>query len=69
MFQVYHCEDDLLTTQKMNYVVGDNSLLCVLPDYCVCYKDANFLQTQVSQQIFDIEIMICGMIAYESTVQ
>ena len=47
VFQVYHCEDGLLTSQSMNYIIGDNSLLCVLPDYCVCYKDANFSQTQV----------------------
>ncbi|CAC5419222.1 ureD [Mytilus coruscus] len=63
--KVYHCEDDLLTTQKMNYIIGDNSLLCVLPDYCVCYKDANFLQTQNVQMtesgnIILLDWMTCG---------
>lgn len=45
--QVYHCDDGSLTIQRLTYKVGDNSLLCVIPDYCVCYKDANFSQTQV----------------------
>lgn len=68
--KVYHCDDGLLTSQNMNYTIGDNSLLCVLPDYCVCYKDANFSQTQKvkmseSGNIVLLDWMTCGRTALD----
>lgn len=44
--KVYHCEDDRQTSQSFVYTVGNEALLCVLPDYIVCYKDAAYTQTQ-----------------------
>ncbi|XP_060064529.1 uncharacterized protein LOC132544894 [Ylistrum balloti] len=50
--KVYHCEDGRQTTQSFVYSVGKEALLCVLPDYLVCYKDATYTQTQ--------EIQLCN---------
>ncbi|XP_021377032.1 urease accessory protein D-like [Mizuhopecten yessoensis] len=50
--KVYHCEDVKETTQSFKYTVGKEALLCVLPDYIVCYKDAAYKQTQ--------EIQLCN---------
>lgn len=68
--KVYHCEGDLHTVQQMNYIVRDNSCLCVLPDYTVCYKDADFTQTQTvhmsdSGNIVLLDWMTCGRTALQ----
>ncbi|XP_033751308.1 urease accessory protein D-like [Pecten maximus] len=50
--KVYHCEDGKQTSQSFVYTVGEEALLCVLPDYVVCYKDAAYTQIQ--------EIQLCS---------
>ncbi|GFR83735.1 urease accessory protein [Elysia marginata] len=45
--KVYHCHHCGATNQRLLYTVGDQALLCVLPDPVVCFKGANFQQTQV----------------------
>ena len=47
LLQVYHCEDGAQTFQYMSGSVDQGGLLCVLSDPVVCYKDSNFVQTQV----------------------
>lgn len=44
--KIYHCEGEKETTQAFRFTVRDEALLCVLPDYVVCYKDAVYTQTQ-----------------------
>lgn len=45
--KVYHCQHSGKTRQHLVYSVGDSAILCVLPDPTVCFKGANFHQTQV----------------------
>ncbi|RUS70764.1 hypothetical protein EGW08_021466 [Elysia chlorotica] len=45
--KVYHCRHSAATIQRLNFSVGDRALLCVLPDPVVCFKGANFQQTQI----------------------
>ncbi|GFO42603.1 urease accessory protein [Plakobranchus ocellatus] len=45
--KVYHCDHSRETEQDLVYTVTDFALLCVLQDPVVCFKGANFHQTQV----------------------
>ncbi|KAK3104566.1 hypothetical protein FSP39_005088 [Pinctada imbricata] len=45
--KIYHCEDEQVSCQTLRGKVGEGALLCVLPDYVVCYKEARYKQTQV----------------------
>ncbi|CAH1775969.1 unnamed protein product [Owenia fusiformis] len=44
--KVYHSEDNKPCVQRFKYSVADKSLLCVLPDPIVCYKEAIYKQSQ-----------------------
>ncbi|KAI8795172.1 urease accessory protein D [Biomphalaria glabrata] len=68
--KVYHCNYSGETTQTTSYYIGDGSLLCVLPDATVCYKDANFNQTQVvqmrpSSNLVLLDWMLSGRLALD----
>ncbi|XP_066297696.1 uncharacterized protein [Branchiostoma lanceolatum] len=45
--KVFHSVDDLVTCQTLESKVGAGSLLVLLPDPVVCYKDAAYRQEQV----------------------
>ena len=49
LFQIYHCRENLESTQTLNCHIEDEALLCVMPDPVVCYRDAIFSQKQVGQ--------------------
>lgn len=44
--KIYHCEEDLVSVQTFTGIIGRHALLCILPDYLVCYKDARYHQQQ-----------------------
>lgn len=63
--KVYHSEDGSQTIKKLNFMVEDNSLLCVIPDYCVCYEGANFYQNQTvdmtdKANLVLLDWLVCG---------
>ncbi|XP_064599271.1 uncharacterized protein LOC135465841 [Liolophura sinensis] len=45
--KVYHCDGDKVSSQTLNVTIHDGGLMCVLQDPVVCFKDANYTQTQV----------------------
>ncbi|KAK3720282.1 hypothetical protein RRG08_007903 [Elysia crispata] len=45
--KVYHCHHSGATSQRLQYTIGDQALLCILSDPVVCFKGANFQQTQI----------------------
>ena len=49
LFQIYHCPENLESTQVLNCHIEEEALLCVMPDPVVCYRDAIFSQKQVGQ--------------------
>ncbi|KAH9513566.1 hypothetical protein Btru_033369 [Bulinus truncatus] len=68
--KVFHCNNSGETVQNINYQIGEGSLLCILPDSTVCYKDANFNQSQVihmksSSNLVILDWMLSGRFALD----
>ncbi|XP_041377581.1 urease accessory protein D-like [Gigantopelta aegis] len=45
--KIYKCDDNTVTRQTARYTVEDHSLLCVIADPVVCFRESNFIQDQV----------------------
>ncbi|XP_013416227.1 urease accessory protein D [Lingula anatina] len=56
--KVYHCLDGRVTRQQFKYEVQAGSLLFVLPDPIVCYKDAIYEQTQLVTMATDSNLVL-----------
>jgi len=54
VLQVFHCLEEKETTQHFVLHLGRRSLMAVLPDPIVCFKDARYKQTQVLSLLISI---------------